>query len=244
MGRLHANESIEMKDVEIKKSVLDPRTKLFMLLLCVIGAATAPSLLYGAGLTALVGITGILCGYRRAALTGMAGYALLYALTLLAADMTGTLKTTLLAAFALFHKVYPCGMMGALFIVSTKVNEFLSAMHKLRLPKQAVIPLAVMIRYFPAISEDWRYIKDAMRMRDVSPTLIGFIKQPVMTVECIYVPLLTAASKTADELSVAAVARGIENPNPRTCLVRIRFGFADAAAAAVFLLYVAAGLIL
>ena len=223
---------------------LDPRTKLFMLLLCVIAASIAPSLLYGAGLVALIGITGFLCGYRRSALMSMAGYALLYVLTLWAAGMAGTLRTTLLAAFGLFHKVYPCGMMGGLFIASTKVNEFLSAMHRLHIPKQAVIPLAVMIRYFPAINEDWHYIKDAMRMRDVSPTLAGFVKQPVMTVECIYVPLLTAASKTADELSIAAITRGIENPKPRTCLVRVQFHPVDFIIAFVFLLYAAAGFLL
>ena len=212
--------------------ILDPRTKLFILLLCVIAASLAPSLVYGAGLVILIGMMGSLCGYWRSALTGIAGYAILYALTLWAADLT-------LAAFGLFHKVYPCGMMGGLFITSTKVNEFLSAMHRLRVPKKIVIPLAVMIRYFPTIGEDWRYIKDAMRMRDVSPTLAGFVKQPVMTVECIYVPLLSAASKTADELSIAALTRGIENPHPRTCLVQTQFRFADAIASVVFLLYTA-----
>ena len=40
--------------------------------------------------------------------------------------------------------------------------------------------------------EDWRYIKDAMRMRDVSPSLASFLAHPGMTVECIYVPLLMA----------------------------------------------------
>ena len=38
-----------------------------------------------------------------------------------------------------------------------------------------------------------------------------------MTVNCSYVPLLTAASRAADELSIAAVTRGIENPKERTC---------------------------
>ena len=51
-----------------------------------------------------------------------------------------------------------------------------------------------------------------------------------MTVECIYVPLMMAASKAADELSIASITRGIENPKPRTCLVQIRMGPADAAA--------------
>ena len=105
--------------------IFDPRTKLFILLLCVIAASIAPSLEYSLGLVLLVGITGMLCGKRRSALIGIAGYALLYALTVWAAGMTGTLKTTLLAAFGLFHKVYPCGMAGGLLISSTKVNEFI-----------------------------------------------------------------------------------------------------------------------
>ena len=42
-----------------------------------------------------------------------------------------------------------------------------------------------------------------------------------MTVECLYVPLLMTASNSADELSAAALTRGIENPRPRTCLLQI-----------------------
>ena len=230
--------------MKTRKLILDPRTKLFILLLCVIAASLAPSLVYGAGLVVLIGMMGILCGYWRSAVTGIAGYAFLYVLTVWVSGLTGTLKTTLLAAFSLFHKVYPCGMMGTLIIASTQVNEFLSAMNRLRVPKKLVIPFAVMIRYFPAIREDWRFIKDAMRMRDVSPTLVGFVKQPAITVECIYVPLLSAASKTADELSIAALTRGIENPHPRTCLVQTQFRFADAMTAAVFLLYTALAFII
>ena len=64
-------------------------------------------------------------------------------------------------------------------------------------------------------------------MRDVSPTPAGFLKNPGMTIECIYVPLMMAASKAADELSIASVTRGIENPNPRTCLVQIKCSAAD-----------------
>ena len=94
--------------------------------------------------------------------------------------------------------------------------------------------------YIPTIQEDWRYIKDAMRMRDVSPSLGGFLSHPGMTVECIYVPLMMTASKAADELSIASVTRGIENPNPRTCLVQIKCGIADwmiMAVAVAFLIF-------
>ena len=57
----------------------------------------------------------------------------------------------------------------------------------------------------------------------------------LMTIECIYVPLMMAASKTADELTVASVTRGIENPTQRTSYVRIGFGIADLIVVLAFL---------
>ena len=91
-----------------------------------------------------------------------------------------------------------------------------------------------MLRYLPTVREDWRFIRDAMRLRDVSPTLPGFLKAPAMTANCIYVPLLTAAARAADELSIAAVTRGIERPGRRSCLVEIRMRGADWGAVGVF----------
>ena len=143
------------------------------------------------------------------------------------AEMTGTLRTMFVAFLGLFHKVYACGMLAGIVLSTTKVSEFLSAMNQIHAPKKLVIPLAVMLRYIPTIQEDWHFIKDAMRMRDVSPTPAGFLKNPGMTIECIYVPLMMAASKAADELSIASVTRVIENPNPRTCLVQIKCRAAD-----------------
>ena len=101
-----------------------------------------------------------------------------------------------------------------------------------------------MLRYLPPISEDWRYIKDAMRLRDVSPSFFGFLKAPAMTVNCSYVPLLTAASKAADELSIASVTRGIENPKPRTCLVRIRMRAADYISILIFAAFLVSELVI
>lgn len=134
-------------------------------------------------------------------------------------------------------------MLAGLVISTTKVGEFLSAMARLRISKKLTIPIAVMLRYLPTIREDWHFIKDAMRLRDASPTLWGFLKAPAMTVNCIYVPLLTAASKAADELSIASVTRGIEDPKPRTCLVEIQMRAADWLSAALFLAFLVTELI-
>ena len=182
-------------------------------------------------------------GKWKYAWKGAAFYGLVVLLTFWIMDtMTGTWRTMFIAFLGLFHKVYPCGMLSGIVISTTKVSEFLSAMNRVHAPKKLVIPLAVMLRYIPTIQEDWRFIKDAMRLRDVSPSLKGLLTHPGMTVDCIYVPLMMAASKAADELSIASITRGIENPKPRTCLVQIRMGFADALAILCFGAFFAAGL--
>jgi hypothetical protein len=131
------------------------------------------------------------------------------------------LYTVFTSWLGLFYAVYPCVFLAGIILSTTKVSEFLTAMNKAHIPNKVVIPLAVMLRYIPTVREDWGYIKDAMRLRDVTPSVLGFLKKPAMTVECLYVPLLMTASNAADELSAAALTRGIENPRPRTCLLRI-----------------------
>jgi len=223
---------------------LDPRTKLFLILLCVLSAVFAPNLYFQFALVTLIGLFAVLCGKWRYAFRGMFAYALICAFTVWCIGvLTGTWRTMFVAFLGLVHKVYACGMLAGLVISTTKVGEFLSAMARLHIPKKLTIPIAVMLRYLPTIREDWRYIKDAMRLRDVSPTLWGFMKAPALTVNCIYVPLLTAASKAADELSIASVTRGIENPKPRTCLVSIRMQAADYIAMVLFAAFLAAEIV-
>ena len=223
---------------------LDPRTKLFLILLCVLSAMFAPNLYFQFALAAAIGFLAALCGKWQYALRGILAYGLICAFTIWCMGvLSGVWRTMFIAFLGLVHKVYACGMLAGLVISTTKVGEFLSAMARLHVPKKLTIPIAVMLRYLPTIREDWRFIKDAMRLRDVSPTLWGFLKAPAMTVNCIYVPLLTAASKAADELSIAAVTRGIENSKERTCLVKIRMQTADWLAMAVFLAFFAAELV-
>ena len=195
----------------------------------------APNLTYQFALVVLIGLFAVVSGKVRYAVRGVLAYGLVCLFTgWCMGVLTGTWRTMFVAFLGLLHKVYACGMLAGVVIATTKVGEFLSATSRLHCPKKLTIPLAVMLRYLPTIREDWRFIRDAMRLRDVSPSLWGFLKAPAMTVNCLYVPLLTAASRAADELSIAAVTRGIENPKPRTCLVTIRMTAADWAVMALF----------
>lgn len=223
---------------------LDPRTKLLLLVLCVLCTMFAPSLTYELILVGLVGAVGVLSGKYRYAIMGVAAYGVIYGITQFTIyELSGTWQAILAAFFGLVNKVYPCGFLAGFMVSTTKTGEFMAALQRIHMPNQIVIPFAVMLRYLPVVREDWHYIKDAMRMRDIAPTVKNVLFHPVMTVECLYVPLMTVASNTADELSIASVTRGIENPGSRSSLVEIRFSAKDVVAVLVFFGYFAAGLL-
>lgn len=233
---------MRFSQVTHKKLWLDPRTKIFLLLISVLAAAMAPRLLYELGLVILIAILAFICGKAKAAAWGIALYLLFYFITTAAVTYaSASAQAVLLAFLGLLHKVFPCAFIGIIITGTTKISEFLTAMNRIHAPKSIMIPLAVMLRYIPTIQEDWHYIKDAMRLRDVSPNIRGLLTRPAATLECVYVPLMMAASKASDELSIASVTRGIENPVPRTCFTEIRFHIADFIAAAGFLAYFLGG---
>ncbi len=214
---------------------VDPRTKLSLLLMGNLAVFFAPAMGYEILLAGVILLFGMLCGVYRFSVKMAAAYLAILVLQLLsAAYLHGTFQV-MLVSFAMFiRKIFPCAMLGGILVSTTRVNEFMAAMNRIRMPKSVVIPLTVMLRYFPMVGEDWRHIRDAMKMRGVSPSPAGLLAHPGRTVECIYVPLMMSASKIADELSAAAVTRGIENPKPRTCLQQIRFYPTDAVCAFFF----------
>lgn len=133
------------------------------------------------------------------------------------------------------RKLIPSFMLATLLISTTKVSEFLAAVGRLHLPKGFTVALSITLRYFPTMGEEWRYIKDAMELRGISTTLGGFLRHPIKSMEYIYVPMLTSATKISDEITQAAITRGIEHTTKRTCITEIAFTIYDAL---VFLCYV------
>src|SRR5699024_9118499 len=77
---------------------LDPRTKILLLLLCILSAMMAPSLYYELGLVVLIGLFGACCGKWKYAWKGAAFYGLIVLLTFWIMDtMTGTWRTMFIA---------------------------------------------------------------------------------------------------------------------------------------------------
>lgn len=103
-------------------------------------------------------------------------------------------------------------------IKTISLRQFVLAMRKMHIPQKMIIPISVTIRYFPAIKEEINYIKDAIRLRNI---------KPADKLEALLIPLMMSATATAEELSAAAVTRGIENPIKKTSITELKIRFRD-----------------
>lgn len=88
------------------------------------------------------------------------------------------------------------------------------------------LALAVIFRFFPTIGEEYQAIRDAMKMRGIR---FGG-KNPFLMVEYRLVPLMVSVVKIGDELSAAALTRGLGAPTKRTNVCQVGFHAQDVAA--------------
>ena len=133
------------------------------------------------------------------------------------------------------RKLSPCFMLGAFLIRTTKVSAFLAAFSRLHLPKGFTIALSVTLRYFPTMAEEWNYIKDAMALRGIAVSFTGFLRHPVKIMEYVYVPMLVSAAKISDEITQAAITRGIDHAGRRSCMEKVCFSIQDALIVTIYI---------
>lgn len=60
------------------------------------------------------------------------------------------------------------GFIVNLSLFSTKLSEFIASMDKMKLPRNMIILISVIFRFFPTISEEYQNINYAMKMRGIN----------------------------------------------------------------------------
>jgi energy-coupling factor transport system permease protein len=77
------------------------------------------------------------------------------------------------------------------------------------------------------VYDESRAIGNAMRMRGIRLFSLRTLKSPVAFLEYRLVPLLVSITKIGDELSIAAVTRGLSAETKRTCVATIGLRWVD-----------------
>lgn len=87
----------------------------------------------------------------------------------------------------------------------------------MHITEKIVIPMSVIFRFFPTISEEYQAIPDAMKMQGIR---FGG-KNPFLMLEYRLVPLMVSVVKIGDELSAAALTAGLGAPLnvPNVCQI-------------------------
>ena len=122
-------------------------------------------------------------------------------------SLSGLLSFIVLAVTSIMTRFAPGIMTGAYLISSTSISEFIGAMERMHITEKIVIPMSVIFRFFPTISEEYQAIRDAMKMRGIR---FGG-KNPFLMLEYRLVPL----------------TRGLGAPVKRTNVCQIGFHVQD-----------------
>lgn len=208
---------------------LDPRTKLLILAITSVSVFLNESMLIEGAFIFIPFLLLLQAKHIRLAFKSGAAFIILLTLPMLLVPHLPVTAGGILYMFAVYiRKLIPCFMLGSLLIRTTKVSTFLAAISRLHLPKGFTIALSITLRYFPTMTEEWGFIKDAMSLRGISASPAGLLFHPVRTMEYVYVPMLVSASKISDEITQAAITRGIDHLERRSCLENIRFRMRDA----------------
>jgi energy-coupling factor transport system permease protein len=115
--------------------------------------------------------------------------------------------TIFIVSLLYLRKIFLCIMIGVVLAKKIPMQYGILTMRKWHLPQKLIIALSVTLRYFPAIKEETRHIREAMSLRGIKGARMF---------ECFIVPLMMSAINTAGELTAAAVTRGVDNPIKKT----------------------------
>ena len=142
--------------------------------------------------------------------------------------LTGVANYIAVAVVGILLRFTPSVVMGYFVVTTTTVSEFVAAMERLHLPQQITIPMSVMFRFFPTVAEEWSAIGDAMRMRGVRFGGVRFGGGKASAIlEYRIVPMMICSVKIGEELSQAALTRGLGGPVKRTNICKLGFHVQD-----------------
>ena len=211
----------------------DPRT---WLLFCLLGIASI--LLVHSEIGGLCLFLGCLLTHL---LTGKANKILPYMLYYLVFYGIGWAGVRLLdsnVAFSVSSMLSSIGIVGRKILIPLSFatalageanGSLMAALQAMRFPKAVGIAVAVVLRFFPTISGEYRAIRSSQRFRGIGVGVIHTLTHLPSTVEYILIPLILRTTKVAEELSASMTVRGVRFSGETISYRPIYFSWKDGA---------------
>lgn len=102
-------------------------------------------------------------------------------------------------------------MMNAVMVLAltTRVEDLLGTLERMRLPFIFFLPTAVMLRFIPTFTNDIRQIWETLRIRGwaMGPEMLTL--HPLLSARLLLVPILFRALKSSETLGIASELKGL-----------------------------------
>lgn len=137
----------------------------------------------------------------------------------------GFINAIVLMITGIILRMLPGYLMAYYTYVTTSMPDLVESLRRMRLPDMLIIPISVMFRFFNSIKEDYSSVSVAMKMHDL--TLKNHILSPLKYMELKLVPLLMVSIKTADDVAVSAMTRGLVVGGERSSISNTKIRIVD-----------------
>lgn len=222
--------------VKKKRSLLDPRTKIFlniMVLIFVFSTILDNRSSYIRLIISFLPYFLLLTERKfklffKGSLIQISGYLFLYL------SMIIKIKVICLAfnfSALLIIKLAPMMVMGMYLTSSISISEFNSCAEKLRISQNITIPLSIIVRFLPTLFSNLKIINENSKIKNISILKKGLYK----TFEYKIAAFVNSSVKIGDELALASITRGLTNENKRTNICNIGIRFIDVLIYIVFI---------
>lgn len=147
----------------------------------------------------------------------------------LSSRLPGGWPTALLAGLTFMWRYVMAGAFGVFLVAALVPAELLAALRRYRVPASFTVPLMVLIRYVPTLFDNARAIVDAMRVRGFLRGPADLLVRPLRVGRLLVVPLLAGAIRGGDDLTAAALTRGLDSSVAPTSITVLRLSWWDVA---------------
>lgn len=170
-------------------------------------------------------------GYRRRMFRYLLYYGLLSAVIWGAVQMMmlipGHALPVYFSTLGVYGRKFLLPLMYMMRVADVPTGAMLEALYRLRLPKSAGIAAAVLLRFLPTISHEYRMIRYAQKFRGLGVGVVNTIVHLPGWLSGVLLPLIVRTTRIADELSASAVVRGVRLSDGITSFWPVRIGCKD-----------------
>lgn len=132
----------------------------------------------------------------------------------------------LLPFIMIMIRVYPIMLLLELFVKRIPVNELMYSLERMHMPKSVLIPIMVIYRYVPTILKEIKMIRTGIKMRGLGCRM----KHPASIINAAnyyMTALISRSEKLSDELSAAAICKGLSVKRDRSCITKVKIQVPD-----------------